>query len=201
MVYVSVSWCVWNALLSAYRNAVEMTQYGVKNNTTFLECLPKSPQASVRWLIHRDNDRRKEVRQQLPVSKLIEKLCWTTEMEWFILWVQRQSWLNWLNSDSSFLEINDFLSKYGIPWREGGLRGYRFSSFSNTRDRLSTKAVGGRLHYQTRRYNRMIVSNNCVECLDLVGTRTKHLNTILRLWRRVWSNIRPLSCHASGMTL
>uniref|UniRef100_A0A8C3B1B5 Semaphorin-3C n=1 Tax=Cyclopterus lumpus TaxID=8103 RepID=A0A8C3B1B5_CYCLU len=31
--------------LKAYRNAVEMTQYGVKNNTTFLECLPKSPQA------------------------------------------------------------------------------------------------------------------------------------------------------------
>uniref|UniRef100_A0A4W5RWB9 Semaphorin-3C n=1 Tax=Hucho hucho TaxID=62062 RepID=A0A4W5RWB9_9TELE len=48
--------------LKAYRNAVEMTQYGVKNNTTFLECLPKSPQASVRWLIHRDNDRRKEVK-------------------------------------------------------------------------------------------------------------------------------------------
>uniref|UniRef100_A0A665VN25 Semaphorin-3C n=1 Tax=Echeneis naucrates TaxID=173247 RepID=A0A665VN25_ECHNA len=47
--------------LKAYRNAVEMTQYGVKNNTTFLECLPKSPQASIRWLIQRDNDRRKEV--------------------------------------------------------------------------------------------------------------------------------------------
>ncbi|KAI3366681.1 hypothetical protein L3Q82_009355, partial [Scortum barcoo] len=47
--------------LKAYRNAVEMTQYGVRNNTTFLECLPKSPQASIRWLIQRDNDRRKEV--------------------------------------------------------------------------------------------------------------------------------------------
>uniref|UniRef100_A0A671WS08 Semaphorin-3C n=1 Tax=Sparus aurata TaxID=8175 RepID=A0A671WS08_SPAAU len=47
--------------LKAYRNAVEMTQYGVKNNTTFLECFPKSPQASIRWLIQRDNDRRKEV--------------------------------------------------------------------------------------------------------------------------------------------
>uniref|UniRef100_A0A671L854 Semaphorin-3C-like n=1 Tax=Sinocyclocheilus anshuiensis TaxID=1608454 RepID=A0A671L854_9TELE len=42
--------------LKAYRNAVEMTQYGVKNNTTFLECQPKSPQASVKWLIQRDND-------------------------------------------------------------------------------------------------------------------------------------------------
>uniref|UniRef100_A0A3Q1C419 Semaphorin-3C n=1 Tax=Amphiprion ocellaris TaxID=80972 RepID=A0A3Q1C419_AMPOC len=53
--------CVCVCLL-AYRNAVEMTQYGVKNNTTFLECLPKSPQASIRWLIQRDNDRRKEVK-------------------------------------------------------------------------------------------------------------------------------------------
>uniref|UniRef100_A0A4W4HRW1 Semaphorin-3C n=1 Tax=Electrophorus electricus TaxID=8005 RepID=A0A4W4HRW1_ELEEL len=49
--------------LKAYRNAVEMSQYGVKNNTTFLECLPKSPLASVRWLIQKDNDRRKEVKQ------------------------------------------------------------------------------------------------------------------------------------------
>ncbi|XP_061571296.1 semaphorin-3C [Cololabis saira] len=48
--------------LKAYRNAVEMMQYGVKNNTTFLECLPKPPQASIRWLIQRDNDRRKEVK-------------------------------------------------------------------------------------------------------------------------------------------
>ncbi|XP_037099414.1 semaphorin-3C isoform X2 [Syngnathus acus] len=48
--------------LKAYRNAVEMTQYAVRNNTTFLECLPKPPQASIRWLIHRDNDRRKEVK-------------------------------------------------------------------------------------------------------------------------------------------
>nr|XP_023666742.1 semaphorin-3C [Paramormyrops kingsleyae] len=48
--------------LKAYRNAAEMMQYGVKNNTTFLECPPKSPQASIRWLIQRDNDRRKEVK-------------------------------------------------------------------------------------------------------------------------------------------
>ncbi|KAG9332025.1 hypothetical protein JZ751_016212 [Albula glossodonta] len=34
--------------LKAYRNAVETVQYAVKNNTTFLECLPKSPQASVK---------------------------------------------------------------------------------------------------------------------------------------------------------
>uniref|UniRef100_A0A8C6LUD3 Semaphorin-3C n=1 Tax=Nothobranchius furzeri TaxID=105023 RepID=A0A8C6LUD3_NOTFU len=48
--------------LKAYRNAVESMQYGVKNNTTFLECIPKSPQESIRWLIQRDNDRRKEVK-------------------------------------------------------------------------------------------------------------------------------------------
>ncbi|TKS90742.1 Semaphorin-3C Precursor [Collichthys lucidus] len=61
-------YCAWDGLScsrfypTGKRNAVEMTQYGVKNNTTFLECLPKAPQASIRWLIQRDNDRRKEVK-------------------------------------------------------------------------------------------------------------------------------------------
>lgn len=45
----------------AYRNAAEVIQYGVKNNTTFLECTSKSPQASVKWILQKDNDRRKEV--------------------------------------------------------------------------------------------------------------------------------------------
>ncbi|KAH0616461.1 hypothetical protein JD844_027570, partial [Phrynosoma platyrhinos] len=48
--------------LKAYRNAAEVIQYGVKNNTTFLECTPKSPQASIKWLLQKDNDRRKEVK-------------------------------------------------------------------------------------------------------------------------------------------
>ncbi|XP_064200572.1 semaphorin-3C-like [Anguilla rostrata] len=48
--------------LKEYRNAAEMVQYGIRNNTTFLECLPKIPQASIKWLIQRDNDRRKEVK-------------------------------------------------------------------------------------------------------------------------------------------
>ncbi|XP_058842102.1 semaphorin-3C-like [Acipenser ruthenus] len=39
-----------------------MDQYGVRNNTAFLECSPKSPQATVKWLIQRQNDRRKEVK-------------------------------------------------------------------------------------------------------------------------------------------
>lgn len=64
----NVTLCVCVCVL-AYRNAAEMTQYGVKNNTTFLECFPKSPQASVRWLIQRDNDRRKEVSHHADGSK------------------------------------------------------------------------------------------------------------------------------------
>uniref|UniRef100_A0A0F7Z337 Semaphorin-3C n=1 Tax=Crotalus adamanteus TaxID=8729 RepID=A0A0F7Z337_CROAD len=48
--------------LKGYRNAAEVIQYGVKNNTTFLECTPKSPQASIKWLLQKDNDRRKEVK-------------------------------------------------------------------------------------------------------------------------------------------
>ncbi|XP_041110853.1 semaphorin-3C-like [Polyodon spathula] len=48
--------------LKAYRNAAETEQYGVRNNTAFLECSPKSPQAMVKWLIQRKNDRRKEVK-------------------------------------------------------------------------------------------------------------------------------------------
>ncbi|KAB0375966.1 hypothetical protein FD755_012609, partial [Muntiacus reevesi] len=48
--------------LKAYRNAAEIVQYGVKNNTTFLECAPKSPQASIKWLLQKDKDRRKEVK-------------------------------------------------------------------------------------------------------------------------------------------
>ncbi|XP_007889111.1 semaphorin-3C [Callorhinchus milii] len=49
--------------LKAYRNAKESVQYGVKNSSAFLECMPKSPQASVRWLIQKPNDRRKEIKQ------------------------------------------------------------------------------------------------------------------------------------------
>nr|XP_033814961.1 semaphorin-3C [Geotrypetes seraphini] len=48
--------------LKEYRNTAEIIQYGVKNNTTFLACTMKSPQASVKWLIQKDNDRRKEVK-------------------------------------------------------------------------------------------------------------------------------------------
>lgn len=35
--------------------------YGTENNSTFLECVPRSPQATVTWLIQRD-DHKEEVR-------------------------------------------------------------------------------------------------------------------------------------------
>eukprot|EP00064_Thunnus_orientalis_P012871 superscaffoldBa00002023_g12907 len=35
--------------------------YGTENNSTFLECVPRSPQASVTWLVQRD-DRKEEVK-------------------------------------------------------------------------------------------------------------------------------------------
>uniref|UniRef100_A0A8C5Q4K3 Semaphorin-3C n=1 Tax=Leptobrachium leishanense TaxID=445787 RepID=A0A8C5Q4K3_9ANUR len=56
--------------LKEYRNTAESIQYGVRNNTTFLECSAKSPQASVKWLLQKDNDRRKEV-------KLNERIIFT----------------------------------------------------------------------------------------------------------------------------
>lgn len=49
---------------AANKNAVEAVQYGVEGSTAFLECQPRSPQASVKWLLQKDNsDRRKEVGQ------------------------------------------------------------------------------------------------------------------------------------------
>lgn len=36
--------------------------YATENNSTFLECVPRSPQASLTWLVQRD-DRKEEVRR------------------------------------------------------------------------------------------------------------------------------------------
>uniref|UniRef100_A0A8C7M0R9 Sema domain, immunoglobulin domain (Ig), short basic domain, secreted, (semaphorin) 3D n=1 Tax=Oncorhynchus kisutch TaxID=8019 RepID=A0A8C7M0R9_ONCKI len=42
----------------------ERTMFGVENNSTFLECLPKSQQTTTRWFIHRPGaEHREEVRQ------------------------------------------------------------------------------------------------------------------------------------------
>uniref|UniRef100_A0A8C2Y489 Semaphorin-3F n=1 Tax=Capra hircus TaxID=9925 RepID=A0A8C2Y489_CAPHI len=47
---------------NANKNAVESVQYGVAGSTAFLECQPRSPQATVKWLFQRDpSDRRREI--------------------------------------------------------------------------------------------------------------------------------------------
>ncbi|XP_039189676.1 semaphorin-3F isoform X1 [Crotalus tigris] len=48
---------------NASKNSVEAVQYGVEGSTAFLECQPRSPQATIKWLLQRDtSDRRKELR-------------------------------------------------------------------------------------------------------------------------------------------
>lgn len=42
-------------------------QYGVAGSAAFLECQPRSPQATVKWLFQRDpSDRRREVSSCVP---------------------------------------------------------------------------------------------------------------------------------------
>lgn len=43
----------------------ERVVYGTENNSTFLECVPRSPQATVAWLVQRD-DHKEEVRRSDP---------------------------------------------------------------------------------------------------------------------------------------
>lgn len=53
----------------ANKNAVESVQYGVAGSAAFLECQPRSPQATVKWLFQRDpSDRRREVISCTPQS-------------------------------------------------------------------------------------------------------------------------------------
>ncbi|XP_060621731.2 semaphorin-3F isoform X2 [Anolis sagrei] len=50
---------------NASKNTVEAVQYGVEGSTAFLECQPRSPQATIKWLLQKDNsDRRKELRTE-----------------------------------------------------------------------------------------------------------------------------------------
>ncbi|XP_038628306.1 semaphorin-3F isoform X2 [Tachyglossus aculeatus] len=52
------------------KNTVESVQYGVEGSTAFLECQPRSPQATVKWLLQKDaSDRRKEMRSEGRVLK------------------------------------------------------------------------------------------------------------------------------------
>lgn len=54
---------------AANKNAVESVQYGVAGSAAFLECQPRSPQATVKWLFQRDpSDRRREVIPCAPQS-------------------------------------------------------------------------------------------------------------------------------------
>uniref|UniRef100_A0A674CD88 Sema domain, immunoglobulin domain (Ig), short basic domain, secreted, (semaphorin) 3D n=1 Tax=Salmo trutta TaxID=8032 RepID=A0A674CD88_SALTR len=50
----------------------ERIMFGVENNSTFLECLPKSQQTTTRWFIHRPGaEHREEVRQNTHANALI----------------------------------------------------------------------------------------------------------------------------------
>ncbi|KAG8436178.1 hypothetical protein GDO86_007326 [Hymenochirus boettgeri] len=47
------------------KNGVDAVQYGVEGSSAFLECQPRSPQASVKWILQKDNtDRKKELRSE-----------------------------------------------------------------------------------------------------------------------------------------
>ncbi|XP_069792653.1 semaphorin-3F-like isoform X2 [Narcine bancroftii] len=48
---------------NAKRKTAEMEQYGVEGSSTFLECQPKSPQASLKWVLQRHgSDRKREIK-------------------------------------------------------------------------------------------------------------------------------------------
>lgn len=51
------------ALVDDSENIEEKVLYGAEDNSTFLECVPRSPQASVQWFVQRPPDeQRDEVR-------------------------------------------------------------------------------------------------------------------------------------------
>ncbi|XP_023659911.1 semaphorin-3F-like [Paramormyrops kingsleyae] len=55
---------------NANKNTPEVVQYGVEGSSTFLECQAKSPHASVKWHLQKDNsDRKKEMRSDGRVLK------------------------------------------------------------------------------------------------------------------------------------
>uniref|UniRef100_A0A8C3TBZ4 Semaphorin 3G n=1 Tax=Chelydra serpentina TaxID=8475 RepID=A0A8C3TBZ4_CHESE len=56
-----------NLTVDDFDSAEEKVVYGTEHNSTFLECVPKSPQATVQWFLQRPNDeRRDEVRRPSP---------------------------------------------------------------------------------------------------------------------------------------
>lgn len=60
-----LQWYVYVYVLGLGRGLVEeKVLFGVQNNSTFLECIPKSQQAQIRWYIQRPgSERREEVRE------------------------------------------------------------------------------------------------------------------------------------------
>ncbi|MBN3286439.1 SEM3F protein, partial [Polyodon spathula] len=52
------------------KNTLEMVQYGVEGSSAFLECQPRSPQASIKWHLQKENsDRKKEMRSDDRIQK------------------------------------------------------------------------------------------------------------------------------------
>lgn len=57
------------ALVDDFESVEEKVLYGAEDNSTFLECVPRSPQASVQWFVQRPPDeQRDEVRLPCPCS-------------------------------------------------------------------------------------------------------------------------------------
>lgn len=47
------------------------TVFGTEHNSTFLECLPKSPQAAVRWFLQRPGDQGPDQVSEDPAPSLL----------------------------------------------------------------------------------------------------------------------------------
>lgn len=50
--------CGPSLTLSVEKRLRETVQFGVEGSSTFLECQPRSPQASVKWLCQKDGKRK-----------------------------------------------------------------------------------------------------------------------------------------------
>ncbi|XP_043934091.1 semaphorin-3F isoform X2 [Protopterus annectens] len=55
---------------NAGKNMIETVQYGVEGSSTFLECQPRSPQATIKWFLQKDQtERKKEMKSDERVLK------------------------------------------------------------------------------------------------------------------------------------
>lgn len=50
--------CGPSLMLSVEKRLRETVQFGVEGSSTFLECQPRSPQATVKWLYQKDGKRK-----------------------------------------------------------------------------------------------------------------------------------------------